>query len=126
MSLNTKTSNILKSLRKAAIYILVVLLLIVLGRISYGFGREVFSDEGKEKKPGIDITVTIGEGDSTKDVAQALYDNGVIGDVKVFYVQSLIYDAKFKPGTYTINNSANGEEIIAVLSAEKSTEEKQD
>lgn len=124
MSLNTKTSNILKSFIKITIYVLFALLLIVLGTMSYNFGREVFSDDGYEKKPGMEISVVIEQGDSIKTVAQMLYDNKVIGDINVFYVQSLIYEADFKPGTYTVNNSASGEEIIEMLSAEKTTEEK--
>lgn len=123
MSLNTKTSNILKSLIKITIYVLFALLLIVLGTMSYNFGKEVFSDEGYEKAPGMDVSVVIESGDGIKDVAQMLYDNNVIKDVKVFYVQALIYEADFKPGTYTVNNSSGGEEIVETLSAEKSTEE---
>lgn len=123
MSLNTKTSNILKSLIKITIYVLLALLLIVLGTMSYNFGKEVFSDEGYEKAPGMDVSVVIESGDGIKDVAQMLYENNVIKDVKVFYVQALIYEADFKPGTYTVNNSSGGEEIVEVLSAEKSTEE---
>lgn len=118
-----KTSKIIKPLIRITIYILLALLIFVLGTMSYNFGRNVFSDEGFEKAPGIDVVVTVESGDSIRDVAKMLYNQGVIGDMNVFYVQSFIYEADFKAGTYTVNSSSGGEEIIETLSSEKSTEE---
>lgn len=119
----TKTSKIIKSLIRITIYILLVLLIFVLGTMSYNFGRDVFSDEGYEKAPGIEVVITVEPGDSIRDVADMLYNNGVIGNTNVFYVQALIYEADFKAGTYTVNSSSSGEDIIEMLSSEKSTEE---
>lgn len=119
----TKTSKIIKSLIRITIYILLVLLIFVLGTMSYNFGRDVFSDEGYEKAPGIEVVITVEPEDSIRDVADMLYNNGVIGNTNVFYVQALIYEADFKAGTYTVNSSSGGEDIIEMLSSEKSTEE---
>lgn len=123
MNLNSKTADVFKSIIRVTVYVLFALLLIILGTMSYNFGRAVFSDEGYEKEPGIEVTVVIEQGEGIKEVTDKLYENGVIKDSKVFYVQSFIYQADFKAGTYTINTSASGEDIIETLSAEKSTEE---
>lgn len=115
MKIGPKTEAMLKTVVKTTVYLAVVVLLIILGTVSYNFGREVFSDKGFEEEPGTEIVVTIDEGDSKNEVAQKLYDSDVVGKKLVYYVQSIIYEAKYIPGTYTLNSSMDGEAIIEML-----------
>lgn len=115
MMLSPKTEAMIKTFIKVTVYFVVAAVLIILGTVSYNFGKDVFANEGYEESPGTEIVVTIDSGDSKMDVAQKLYDNRVVGKKMVYYVQSIIYEAKYIPGTYTLNSSMDGESIIEML-----------
>lgn len=108
----------IKAIIKGTLYFVIAIILILLGTFGYNFGRDVFSDEGYEEDPGTEVVVTIESGDTLTSVAKKLYNDGVIAKKSVYYVQSLIYEADYKPGTYTLNSSMDGETIIETLCTE--------
>ena len=94
MMLSPKTETMIKTFIKVTVYFVVAAVLIILGTVSYNFGKDVFANEGYEEAPGTEIVVTIDSGDSKMDVAQKLYDNHVVEKKMVYYVQSILYEAK--------------------------------
>ena len=85
---------------------------------AYDYGYRIFGEEPMDAEPGRDVTVTIGEYDSTQDVAEMLMQRGLIRDAKLFYVQNLLsnYKDKLQAGVYTLNTSMTMEEMMAVMS----------
>lgn len=120
---NKKVQNMANISVKICIYTVFIALLIILSVKGYKFGKSVFSEKGYDEKPGTDVTITVDSGEGIMSVGSKLVDNGVIKDRLVFYVQTILYEGKFKAGTYTVNTSDSPEEIINILSAEKSTGE---
>lgn len=116
--LSPKTEAMIKTFIKVTVYFVVAAVLIMFGTFSYNFGKDVFADGGYEESPGTEIVVTIDSGDSKMDVAQKLYDSRVVEKKMVYYVQSIIYEAEYIPGTYTLNSSMDGESIIEMLCTE--------
>ena len=83
----------------------------------------MFSEKGMAEAPGEERVITIEEGDSNMDVAVKAVEAGLAEDKWVFYVQSLLYEAEFKPYQYTVNNSLPAESVIEILSEEPTTAE---
>lgn len=115
-SMGTKAS-IFKTVVKVTMYFLLIFFIFYIGTKSYYFGKALFTDAGRDKAPGKDITVTVTNGASDNDVAAELVRTGVVESKLVFSVQCIMYDADFKAGTYTVNTSSSPEDIIQVLSA---------
>ena len=107
------------------VLILVVLIIVFLGRYSYRFGYAVFNEKAMEEAPGQDVSVTIPEMPSARDVGEALKEAGLIEDVRVFIVQERLsaYHDKVKTGTYRLNTSMTPTEMLAVMGAEEEEEE---
>jgi UPF0755 protein len=123
MSLKKTSGSIVSITIRTAVYVLLVAILVYIAGKGYDFGKNVFSEKGYEDSPGTDITVTIYQGESKMQVAEQLVDLGVVGDKMVFYVQSLLYQADYIAGTYTINSSSSAEDIIMYLSEEHTEED---
>ena len=51
---------------------------------AYDFGFRLFSDEPMTMGEGLTISVTVEDGESVKDVAAKLEENGLIRDAKLF------------------------------------------
>ncbi len=124
MSLNKTSKSIVSVSIRISIYVLLLTFLIVFAQRGYKFGVAVFTDKGVDDAPGKDVTVVVNSGDGSMEVARALESQGIIKDARVFFVQTILYSGKFKPGTYTINTSSSPDDIIEILSAgEQKTEE---
>lgn len=109
------------------VLLLVVVGLIELGTFCYDFGYRVFTETAVEEAPGTDIVVQVTEGMSEGDIGDMLETEGLIRDSKLFFAQLKLsaYSGKLLPGTYTLNTSMTGKEMIAVMGtgAEESTEQ---
>lgn len=109
------------------VLLLVVVGLIELGTFCYDFGYRVFTETAVEEEPGTDIVVQVTEDMSEGDIGDMLEAEGLIRDSKLFFAQLKLsaYSGKLLPGTYTLNTSMTGKEMIAVMGtgAEESTEQ---
>lgn len=118
MSLLRKTSTgFAKTVFRVAVYIILALVLFYGCTYAYSYGQKVFSSRGMEAKPGTDIKVTIKNGTTVKKLGSILEDYGLIEDDFIFYLQTIAFEyKKVIPGTYNLNTSMSGEEIITALS----------
>lgn len=111
---------------KIFIYTMLVITMVFFATTGYDFGKAVFSDEGSQKAPGTDVSVTIEKGFGRMDVAELLYNKGIVENKMVFYVQTLLYcekESDLIAGVYVINTSMSGEEIVELLiTPQESTE----
>lgn len=100
------------------VYTMLIVCMILLATTGYEFGKDIFSTKGKQDKPGVDVNITIKQGSGRMDIAKNLWDNGVIENKLVFYVQTILYCDEadgFIPGDYVLNTSQSGEELVEIL-----------
>ena len=120
MTLKKTSQSMMRLSVKIAIYVIFIGGLLLAARGSYQFGREIFSDKGKDKTPGTDVTVTVKAGESQLALAKDLAGKGVVKNAYVFFIQLKLYKpdrkgAKIAPGEYVLNSSKSGEELAESL-----------
>ncbi len=113
-------STAVSSLVKAVIYI--VSILVVSGFLSY-FAIVVGNDVFAFVKPDEEITVTIGEGTTIKQLGQILEENGVIEYAGIFDLYAKIRDKNpaLVAGEYTVTPSMNYDQLIRVFAKKNNT-----
>ena len=86
---------------------------------AYNYGYRIFGEEPMDVEPGRDVTVTIGEHDSTQDVAEMLVQRGLIRDAKLFVIQEKLsgLEEGLRPGTYDLNTAMTVEEMLEIFAA---------
>ena len=108
---------------------IVILLLIVIFALIYIIASKVYTDY-KNYNAALDpantemIAVTIPSGSTTTSIAQILYDNGIIPDVKKFKMKSRLngLDGTFQAGDYSFSPSMTTEEIMELLQSGRKAE----
>ena len=93
--------------------------------MAYDYGYRVFAEPAVDVAPGWDMDVVIDEGMDAKAIGQYLESKGLIKDGTLFYLQNILskYKGDLKAGSYVLNTSMTSEEMMAVLSGEKTEEE---
>lgn len=118
MTLKKTSESMMKISVKIAVYVVVVIGIVFCARESYSFGKTLFSESGRDKEPGRDITVTVESGDSNYDIAKKLESEGVVDNALAFYIQIRLYSSdkdEIVPGDYSLNSSKSGEELVEIL-----------
>ncbi|MCI8887105.1 MAG: endolytic transglycosylase MltG [Hungatella sp.] len=118
--INKITGAVIRVSWKLIVYAVVVLLLYEGVTRGYEFGHDIFYSSGMAAKPGMDMRVTIGEGEKVADIGAALERGGLIKSKYAFVIQSIFYDYggsehPVEAGTYILNNSMTSKEIILIL-----------
>ena len=129
--INKVTGTIIRVSWKLIVYAVVVLLMYEGVTRGYRFGHDIFYSSAAAAKPGVNMRVTIGEGEELLDIAAALERGGLIKNRYAFLIQSLFYEYggsenPVEAGTYLLNNSMTSKEIILTLregAEEEDTEE---
>lgn len=113
-------STAISSLVKAVIYIAVIL--VISGILSY-FTITVGNDVFAFVKSDDEITVTIGERTSIKELGEILEDNGVIKYSGIFNLYAKLRDKNpdLVAGEYTVTPSMNYDQLIRVFAKNVST-----
>lgn len=111
-----------KGVIRVLIYIALILLIVLVGKMAYSFGYLVFDQRPATvvKEEGEDVTVVVKEGDTSYDVGKTLVEKGLSENAIVFWVQEQLsdYKGKIQPGTYLLNTADNVDEMLAILSGE--------
>ena len=127
--MNTKniTVAILSTIAKVAVIFLVVVFIYKVAGTAYDFGYAIFADEPMSSGTGREVTVSITEGKTAKDIGEILESKGLVEDATIFWLQNLLSSHKdeLKPGMYTLNTSMKPTEIMEIMSAEDETEEEE-
>ncbi len=106
-------SNFNPTVMALGLAVLALLLLFGVFSCSRGCNRHTMLEAGAP------ITVTVPEGATTTEIAQQLYDDGLIEDTGAFtaVVQQQGADAALKPGTYDLVGGTSLEDLVATLHA---------
>lgn len=111
---------------KCIVLIVIVFFLYHGGKKAYSFGKAVFLDEPMTSEENArEITVTIPDNASAKEIGEILERKNLIRDSWVFWVQTFCMDEgdKMKGGQYELNTAMTAEEMIELIAASP-TEEK--
>ncbi len=120
------TGAVFNMIFRLVLSIIIILVVYRLAMYSYHLGYMVFADVAKEAEPGRDITIAVDTQDSTMDVARTLENRGLIDDARVFFLQEMLseYHGKIQPGVYTLNTSMTAEKMLAEMSANAPSDDK--
>lgn len=118
--INRVTSTIITVSWKLIVYAVVIMILYEGVTKGYQFGHDVFYSTAVAEAPGVDMRVTIGEGEKLTDIAAALEQGGLVKSRYAFLIQSIFYEYggsenPVEPGTYLLNNSMTSKDIIVTL-----------
>jgi UPF0755 protein len=114
---------LLKMIAQIIFVIVIVMIFVTLVSKSYDLGYRIFHTPAVSEGEGYEVTVTIVEGESVREVANRLQTAGVIKDKEVFEMQKLFYGFKIKAGTYKISTSNTSKEILQILNNGPTQEE---
>ncbi len=92
---------------------------------AYDYGYRVFAEEPVSVGEGRTISISVGAGDSVRDIGKNLEEKGLIRDANLFFVQELLseYHGKIIPGIYDLNTSMTNDEMLEIMSSEQEEEE---
>ena len=116
-----KSSIVAGGFFRFALYLIVAIALIYIGKSAYNFGYDIFYQQPVDsEEEGRDITVVVDEGDSVYQIGRTLESRGLIRDAKVFVVQEKLsnYSGKLQAGTYILNTSMTSDEMMEILARE--------
>lgn len=110
---------------KAVALIFIVTYVIRGATAAYDYGFRVFAEEPMEAGEGRIISVSVGNGDTAKEVGQMLQDKGLIRDANLFRIQELLSEnhGKIQPGIYDLSTSMTAQEMLAVIAVKPEAEE---
>ena len=92
---------------------------------AYDYGYRVFAEEPVTVGEGRTISISVGAGDSVRDIGKNLEEKGLIRDANLFFVQELLseYHGKILPGIYDLSTSMTNDEMLEIMSSEPEEEE---
>lgn len=115
-----------KKIIKVLVYVFIISAIILLGKISYDFGYDIFKQEATDTEANAaEVTVTITEEMSVYQIGKLLESKGLIERPSVFWFQEKLSDHHdmLVPGTYTLSTAQTADEILEVLSNTQTSEE---
>lgn len=112
------TSMVLHLFLNLIFYIVVILLVLKASELAYQFAYQVFGSVSVAEAEGKSYTLTVGEGESTMNVAAKLEQNGIVVNRFSFYFRTKLMQRNIIPGEYTVDSSMDYDEILAVIAPE--------
>lgn len=118
MNVKKMTTAILGTVIKVVLAIGIIFLVYKLAIGAYQYGYRIFEDKPVSEKPGREVTISVTEGKSAKELAEILESKGLVKDATVFYLQYMLSSFKDEllPGVYALNTSMSAEEMMEIMS----------
>ena len=118
--INKKLYQVIKIAGTVLVVLLVVVGTLRASMIAYDFGYRVFTEPPMDSEPGTAVVVTIDERMDDKEIAEYLYEEGLVRDANLFWLQYQLsaYKGELSPGTYTLNTSMTAKEMMVIMAAE--------
>ena len=113
--------DILTTIVKYVVLILMILFIISTAHRAYDLGYSIFAQKpAAEKGAGEEVTVEITQAMSVRQIGTVLEKAGIVKDGEIFRYQERLseYHGKLKPGTYTLSSEMTPEEIMEIMSAD--------
>ena len=110
--------SVFSTVFKIVAAIVIVMLVYKWSMSAYEYGKRVFNEPPVAVGEGRDVTVTVNQGDTVKEISKLLEEAGLIRDAELFVIQEMLsgYKDKMKPGTYVLSTSMTTEEMMQIMS----------
>ena len=110
--------SVFSTVFKIVVAIVIVMLVYKWSMSAYEYGQRVFNEPPVAVGEGRDVTVTVDQGDTVKEISKLLEEAGLIRDAELFMIQEMLseYKDKMKPGTYVLSTSMTTEEMMQIMS----------
>ncbi|MBR1758747.1 MAG: endolytic transglycosylase MltG [Lachnospiraceae bacterium] len=110
------TKGALHVLVTVLFYILVIIALFQLGKLTYKYAYQITGAVTVDEAPGKEEVITVETGEGTMDLADELYEKGLILNKYTFYIRAkLNRKTPILPGTYTISSAMTYDDILTIL-----------
>ena len=82
--------------------------------------KNLITETPIDKTPGTDVVVQVTADMSEHEIGKMLEEEGLVRDGTLFYAQLKLsaYSGELLPGTYTLNTSMTGKDMIVVMATE--------
>lgn len=112
--------SITSAVIKVVLLIIILFLLIQYSKVAYSYGRGIFNQTAVSQGEGEYFNVTILEGESVSELADALEGAGLIKDAFLFRLQEYFseYHGLEQPGVYTLSTAMTPDEMLAIICAD--------
>lgn len=116
---------IVATIAKIAVAAVVIVVVFKLAVGSYEFGYQIFADAPVDTGNGRTVSVTVSEGQGSREIAKILKQKGLIKDANVFYLQEQLSDYKglIKPGSYELSTAMTGTQMLEIMCGVEEEEE---
>ena len=110
--------SVFSTVFKIVVSIVIVMLVYKWSMLAYEYGQRVFNEPPVSVGEGRNVTVTVNQGDTVKEISKMLEGAGLIRDAELFMIQEMLseYKGKMKPGTYALSTSMTTEEMMQIMS----------
>ena len=125
MDIKQLIGSVIETIIKIAAVVFLVSFVYETAVKAYDYGYRVFAEEPVSVGEGRTISISVGAGDSVRDIGKNLEEKGLIRDANLFFVQELLseYHGKIIPGIYDLNTSMTNDEMLEIMSSEQEEEE---
>lgn len=115
--------SITSEIIRVVILIIFLFLLIKYSKVAYSYGREIFNQTPVSSTEGDYYNVTVLEGETVSELADALESAGLIKDAFLFRLQEYFseYHGLEQPGVYTLSTAMTPDEMLAIICANADT-----
>ena len=125
MDIKQLIGSVIETIIKIAAVVFLVSFVYETAVKAYDYGYRVFAEEPVSVGEGRTISISVGAGDSVRDIGKNLEEKGLIRDANLFFVQELLseYHGKILPGIYDLSTSMTNDEMLEIMSSEPEEEE---
>lgn len=111
--------SITSAIIRVVLLIIFLFLLIKYSKVAYSYGRGIFNQTPVSTGEGEYFNVTILEGETVSELAEALEGAGLIKDAFLFRIQEYFseYHGLEQPGVYTLSTAMTPDEMLAIICA---------
>ena len=116
--------SVFSTVFKIVVAVIIVMLVYKWSVLAYEYGQRVFNEPPVSSGSGREITVTIEEGSTAKEIGKMLEKIGLIRDAELFMIQEMLsqYKGEMKPGSYVLSTAMTTEEMMEIMSGEMEEE----
>jgi len=109
------TSFILRLILNLIFFGFVIFIVIYGSKTAFNFTYQLYGPVTVDPKPGREVYIEIGKGESTMDVAKKLELYRVITNKYAFYLKAKLQNEVIMPGKYRVYSSMTYDEIFDVI-----------
>ncbi len=85
---------------------------------AYQYGFRIFGEPAMDAAPGVDVEVTVADGQDFAAIAEELFSKGLVRDQRLFHLQEMLSNYSeegFPEGSCILNTSMTPDEMIDAL-----------